>query len=273
VHRAAIVDNSACPNGAGGVRMRVSSVPWVRWVGLVAIAVAWLPVLLARPRGPVGVALALSVVIAAALLVQWRWSRSSALRVIRQHPFPDFLRQKLRDAHPQLDDAAALQVERGLRQFFGANAQADGQFVAMPSKVVDALWHEFILYTRGYEAFCRRAFGRLLHHTPAEALPAIALGRQRLQRREGLRRAWVGACRDEGIDPRRPDRLPLLFALDASLGIAGGYVYALDCSLPGVDRSSTHCAGEFGSSSCGGSGGDGGGGGDGGDGGGGCGGD
>ena len=225
--------------------MKGSGISWVRVLGLAAIVAAWLPVLLARPRGSPVAALGLSAVIAAALLLQWRWSRASARRVIRQHPFPAFLRQKLRDAHPQLDDAAARQVERGLRQFFGANAQADGQFVAMPSKVVDTLWHEFILHTRGYEAFCRRAFGRLLHHTPAEALPATGRGQRRQQRREGLRRAWLGACRDEGIDPRKPDRLPLLFALDASLGIVGGHVYALDCTLLGSDRSSTHCAGDL----------------------------
>jgi hypothetical protein len=73
--------------------------------------------------------------------------------------------------------------------------------------------------------------------------------------RDGLRRAWYWACRAEGIDPRKPSRLPLLFALDATLGIAGGYVYALDCGLLGADRGTTHCAGDL-SSGCGGSSGD-----------------
>ncbi|KQW37870.1 hypothetical protein [Rhizobacter sp. Root404] len=73
--------------------------------------------------------------------------------------------------------------------------------------------------------------------------------------RDGLRRACYWACRAEGIDPRKPSRLPLLFALDATLGIAGGYVYALDCGLLGADRGTTHCAGDL-SSGCGGSSGD-----------------
>jgi hypothetical protein len=148
-------------------------------------------------------------------------------------------------------------VERGLRQFFGASARAQGRFVAMPSKVVDTLWHEFILHTRGYEVFCRQAFGRMLHHTPAEALPGAAAGRKVRSptQHDGLRRAWYWACRDEGIDPRKPSRLPLLFALDATLGIAGGYVYALDCGLLGADRGGTHCASDL-SSGCGGSSGD-----------------
>ena len=45
----------------------------------------------------------------------------------------------------------------------------------------------------------------------------------------GLRRCWWQACREEHIDPRKPTRLPLLFALDARLGIAGGFTYIADC--------------------------------------------
>jgi hypothetical protein len=193
-----------------------------------------------------------------------RWRRSAARDTILAYRFPDFLRGKLRDTYPQLDERQAAEVERGLRQFFIASASANGRFVAMPSKVVDALWHEFILHTRAYEAFCRRAFGRLLHHTPAEALPAGASARD--QRYAGLRRAWYWSCQEEGIAPRKPDRLPLLFALDTLLAIPGGYRYVPDCRLLGNDRGDTHCGDAFGcGSSCGSSGGsDGDGGGDGG---------
>ena len=66
------------------------------------------------------------------------------------------------------------------------------------------------------------------------------------------------------IDPKSPDKLPRLFALDSRLAIAGGYVYALNCNLV----ADSYCASSIGcASGCGG-------GGDGGDGdGGGCGGD
>lgn len=46
---------------------------------------------------------------------------------------------------------------------------------------------------------------------------------------EGIQRAWQLACAHEGIDPKQPQRLPRLFALDAALGIVGGFVYQLDC--------------------------------------------
>ena len=221
------------------------------------VFVAWWP-MTARPRPSPLPAIAVSVLLIGMLVLHARWRKRHSLRTIRAHAFPAFLRQKLQHAYPQLDEAAARRVERGLRQFFGASAQAQGAFVAMPSKVVDTLWHEFILHTRGYELFCRKAFGRMLHHTPAEALaPGVAprvngKSTRHPMQHAGLRRAWYWACRDEGIDPRKPSRLPLLFALDASLGIAGGYVYALDCNLLGADRGGTQCASDL-SSGCGGS--------------------
>jgi hypothetical protein len=40
----------------------------------------------------------------------------------------------------------------------------------MPSRVVDDAWHEFILDSIAYTAFCNAAFGTYLHHTPDEAI-------------------------------------------------------------------------------------------------------
>ena len=35
-----------------------------------------------------------------------------------------------------------------------------------PSMAVDLTWHEFILFTRCYAAFCQEKFGRFIHHSP-----------------------------------------------------------------------------------------------------------
>ena len=243
--------------------MRLSMTTLVRVLIGAGILAAWAAALGGRSGrgGSVPLAMLVTFVLIVAAVAHSRWLKANACRVIRTHPFPSFLRDKLRAAHPQLDDAALRNVERGLRQFFIASAQAGGRFVAMPSKVVDSLWHEYILYTRGYEAFCRKAFGRMLHHTPAEALPPGTDGRdggknQEAQKYAGLRRAWYWSCKDEAIDPRKPSRLPLLFALDSSLAIAGGFAYVPDCSLLGADRGNTHCGNSLGCGSSCGSGGD-----------------
>ncbi len=93
----------------------------------------------------------------------------------------------------------------------------------MPSKIADAAWQEFILHTRTYEGWCHTAFGRLLHHSPAEMLGKDP------RRNDGLCRSWYWACKEESIDPRKPGQLPLLFALDKNFAMPGGFSYLPDC--------------------------------------------
>ena len=174
------------------------------------------------------------------------WQASARRQFVREARLPPFLHDKLQAAYPQLQQRDTELVLRGLRQFFMAHLRSDRQFVAMPSKVVDAAWHEFILHTAAYEQWCRFAFGGMLHHTPAEVLGRSA------KRNDGLRRSWYWACKEEGIDPRQPSRLPLLFALDAKFGVEGGFRYLPDCR--DVDRaavSDAHCGTSFGDSSSG----------------------
>jgi hypothetical protein len=163
---------------------------------------------------------------------------------IREARMPPFLVGKLREAHPQLSRRDAELVLRGLRQFFMAHLRSNRKFVAMPSKVVDTAWHEFILHTQGYQNWCKAAFGRMLHHSPAEVLGKDP------KRNDGLRRSWYWSCKEESIDPRKPARLPLLFALDIKFAVAGGFQYVPDCKA--VDRhngSDAHCGSGFSESS------------------------
>jgi len=228
-----------------------------------------------------------------ATLLGLRRLRARREAYLRAYTFPASLFEKLRERHPALTPEQYLLVEQGLRQFFLAHHKSGREFVSMPSQIADDLWHEFILYTRLYQQFCRRGFGRFLHHTPAAMLS------KGQRSNAGMRRCWVHVCRQELIDPRQPSRLPLLFALDAQLNVPNGFTYVPDCSglalrtdggamvycCTDLGGSAGGCGGDSGGahghsgsdSGCsgdggGGDGGDGGGGGCGGDGGGGCGG-
>ncbi len=209
----------------------------------VALISLWAGVWRLRPSGVISLML-LSL---AAMSTGW-WVRWQRERAVREAPLPQFLKRKLRETYPHLSGKECELVERGLRQFFLACLRSRRQFVAMPSKAVDAMWHEFILHTRAYRDWCDTALGWFLHHTPAEALGPQAQGN------DGLRRAWYWACRDEAIQPQRPTRLPLLFALDAKLAIAGGFHYAADCrdiaqkSAAGGDGVQAYCGTDFSSS-------------------------
>lgn len=176
------------------------------------------------------------------------WQRQRTLRreaYIRNFVLPAGLFERLRKHHPQLTLKECQLVAHALRQFFLAHLKSGRQFVSMPSQVVDDLWHEFILYTKNYEAFCRQAFGRFMHHTPAVVLSGAA------QSNAGLRRCWWQVCREENINPRAPTRLPLLFALDAKLGIAHGFHYVADCQTIRREGSqndsgvAVYCGGDF----------------------------
>lgn len=192
------------------------------------------------------VLVALAVLLAAVLL--WRsHQRYRRIEFIRTYTFPKGLFDKLAARRPELQRRDIALVSRGLRHFFLAYLRSGRQFVAMPSQVADDLWHEFILYTRNYEAFCRQAFGGFLHHTPA-----VALRPEQRDGNAGLRRVWWQCCREENIHPQKPTRLPLLFALDAKLGIKDGFHYAADCTAlraaagaAGATGAGGFCGGDF----------------------------
>lgn len=232
-----------------GLAQRISLLVALRW------AVWGLPPALALVLGFRGLGaagwLAVAAVCGVASVALNAWVLSLRRQFVREARLPIHLVGQLLDSHPQLSRREAELVLHGLRQFFMAHLRSGRRFVAMPSRVVDDAWHGFILHTRAYEAWCAVAFGKLLHHTPAEAM-----GRNP-QRNDGLRRVWYWACKEESIDPRQPSRLPLLFALDKKLGIAGGFSYVADCrDIERQSGSDAHCGTSFGETGTTGAGGD-----------------
>jgi len=189
--------------------------------------------------------LVLFVVSLIVALVMWaRWRRLARAQYIRSYEFPKGLLDRLAAKRPGLEDKDRYLVMRALRKFFLAYLNGNFKPVAMPSQAVDDLWHEFILYTRHYGDFCKQAFGRFLHHTPAVVLTADR------KTNTGLRRVWWHCCREEDINPRHPARLPLLFAIDSKLGIADGFHYVPDCeALRRNGNNSVYCGGDFSSTS------------------------
>lgn len=141
---------------------------------------------------------------------------------IQNYRFPNRVPVMLREKYTHLTDEDVADVLAALKQYFLMCRERGSDMVSMPSKVVDVAWHEFILFTRDYEQFCRFAFGRFLHHIPAEAMGSNEL------MCKGLERAWRWSCLSENIDLTTPSRLPSLFAIDERLSIPGGNFYALD---------------------------------------------
>lgn len=152
-------------------------------------------------------ALSLTVTLLLAVVMFSMYRSAAVLKraaFIREYVFPQGLLARLSEKRPQLTLKEQQLVTRGLRQFFLCDLMAKGAFVSMPCKAVDDLWHEFILFTKHYDKFCKQGFGKFLHHTPA-----VVLSSQKVAD-AGLRRTWWYACKDETINPKNPTRLTLL---------------------------------------------------------------
>ena len=189
------------------------------------------------------VAYTITVIFAVMLAVIYsKWRTAARAEFIRQYRFPQGLFEKLQKKRPDLTLKDCQLVALGLRRFFLAYLTGNRRAVSMPSQIVDDLWHEFILYTKSYDTFCNRAFGRFMHHTPAAAMGTVD------DPDAGVRRCWWHACREESINPRKPTRLPLLFAMDAKLKIEDGFYYSLDCDRVARKTASgkvIYCGGDF----------------------------
>lgn len=152
-------------------------------------------------------------------------TKSRREHFIAGHEFSPALIERVGSEHPEIGAQHLGLVFEGLRQWFQICRLSGEHFVSMPSAAVDEAWHEFILFTRDYDAFCRQALGRFLHHTPNAGLSAERAGAT-IER--GFARAWELACRSEGMDPRSAERLPLIFSVDTQVGIDGGFHYDLN---------------------------------------------
>ena len=196
---------------------------------------------------PIAIFLSLFAAFIVLALMQHR-NRRARESFIDDYEFPPGVRQKVHERYPHLTEVQLDLVFDALREYFHLCRKAGKQLLSMPSQVVDVAWHEFILFTRNYQSFCRSALGRFLHHTPAEAMatPTIAS--------EGIRRTWRLACLRGGIDPKAATAVPLLFSIDGRLGIPDGFDYVLNCTLL-HDRGARYCASDISSSGCGGCGG------------------
>jgi hypothetical protein len=155
--------------------------------------------------------------------------RTEIESLIRHYSFPYGLRRKVA-ARLCLDKPDAIEdVLLGLKDYLALCLEARGMVLGMPSKAVDAAWHEFILYTRDYTYFCERAFGNYLHHIPNDE-PSTdddfysGVGRAWMD----LGRTWILSCIRADTDPKQPTAIPRLFAIDAELGLPDGEVFTLE---------------------------------------------
>lgn len=70
----------------------------------------------------------------------------------------------VRHKFPNLTEDTALRGVGQMAGFLAASAASTRPL--SPSPLVDDYWHAFVLRTHDYAEFCRRNFGRFIHHQP-----------------------------------------------------------------------------------------------------------
>jgi len=171
------------------------------------------------------------------------------LDFVYNYTFPQRVWDAPQKKYPHLKDSDITLVIKALKEYFAIAILADGKMVAMPSQVVDVAWHEFLLFTKEYQEFSNKAFGRFFHHYPFENnnIPSS-------KAKDSLQRAWQYACLQEDINPDKPEKIPFLFDIDRLLDIPDGLKYKINDKtkkLYTTDNSSGSCSGYVGG--CGGS--------------------
>lgn len=155
-------------------------------------------------------------------VIQWVRGRSDVGRAafIRDYPFPEHLREAVRNRWPHLNEWQLERIEQGLRSFFMVRLQVGaGDAIVVPSRAVEVLWQAFVWDAEAYEAFCRAAYGDHFRPIPHERMRM----RSRGACRDALEKAWRGFCQADAVDPRNPPRLPWVFQLDAQFRIEDGH--------------------------------------------------
>ncbi|MFD1260000.1 glycine-rich domain-containing protein [Entomomonas asaccharolytica] len=157
------------------------------------------------------------------------------LILINNYVFTENVLNSFRKYYPQLDNVVVSQVIEQLKNYFiivltathdNTLQKLPKPILGMPSRVVDDLWHVFILDSRIYMAFCKQCFGFYLHHNSADANVAY----QRKQTiNDQLYTTWVyaGQLENKG-NLMMVDTFPMLFQIDDVLNIPQGFSYTLE---------------------------------------------
>ena len=69
--------------------------------------------------------------------------------------------------------------------------QIKGVFIPDDLLILDEMWHNFILFTKEYQAFCNTHFGRYFHHLPASRLEKEEQQKKNNEDPEGSRNEYL----------------------------------------------------------------------------------
>ncbi|MFI3219056.1 MAG: hypothetical protein QX189_08045 [Methylococcales bacterium] len=143
---------------------------------------------------------------------------------IEGYTIPSSILEKFHQHYPDLTTEQMKKVISGFKIFIKCYVSINTMYFcapsiipAMPSKLVDKLWHEFSLDELEYNQFCSKALGHIIHYHPIKEGIYV----------KGMDVIWQYSCGQERIDDCNPKKLPLLFTIDQEAAIEDGLTYDL----------------------------------------------
>ena len=135
------------------------------------------------------------------------------------HTIGEAVLDRFRVAHPEVAAEDVPLVVAATRQWFRVLGSRPGGEPAMPSRAVTGLWAAMVADDETWASFCAGALGDTpVHREPPDAGEDAGAA--------DLARTLAAARRDE---PDAASGLPLLFRVDAAVGILNARRYLADC--------------------------------------------
>lgn len=151
----------------------------------------------------------------------WSGRRGAAARVaaVEAYPLGGAVLERFGSAHPEVAAEDVELVVAAARQWFGVLAARPGGEAAVPSQAVAGLWAAMVADDETWAVLCADVLGDTpVHRTPPEAGEESGGA--------GLAVTLAAARREE---PDAPGGLPLLFRVDAAVGVLNARRYLADC--------------------------------------------
>lgn len=175
--------------------------------------------------------------------------------LLKGYTFPASCYSQVQQRYQHLSTQQVALAFEQLRVYFEVclvySSPSSSNPIAMPSKLIDSCWHDFICETREYQGFCKSVFGDFLHHEPKQntSFPLVHLSaddlkdimskasltevqEQRVQDFKNQLSAariyqWALAL-GESRGSSKLMQVPKLFSIDQDLNVEHGYFYTYE---------------------------------------------
>lgn len=172
-----------------------------------------------------------------------KFNHNKKVEAILHFAFPPAVIARFSKNNPSLSPEDVSLVFSSLAEYFAAcyiylNSslkRKNGYGLGMPSKIVDEAWHSFLLFSKEYEKFSKKYFGKMLHHTPDDDFLASSchVGSEIKESEQVAPGEFKQSVLNlfmafEGLRIRGDvsySSLPLIFTIDEKLSIPDGFLY------------------------------------------------